>query len=193
MDENLIPWVHAAQGGDREALQALIAAMYPAYSQYLRRRVWDSPLEDDVVDDLAQEVSVRIVLHLTDFHGSSSRELHGWALSIARNALLDELRRRRRERLAWQRDPVLRGNAVDALPDSDAPASPGLHAAAVAAYGRLPEVTCEILWMRLMEGATWEEIGDALHLASRSATKRRAERALRRIARDLSRGAAVQA
>ncbi len=82
--------VAAAQGGDRDALDALLRRHYDLVHAVCRRIAGGT--RD--ADDAAQEAMIGIVRGLPRFDGRSS--VSTWMYRIATNAALDELRRRRR-------------------------------------------------------------------------------------------------
>jgi len=82
--------VRAAQGGDREALDALLRRHYDRLYALCRRMTGDAA---DAAD-ACQEALMAIVRGLDGFDGRSA--FGTWAYRVTTNACLDELRRRRR-------------------------------------------------------------------------------------------------
>jgi RNA polymerase sigma-70 factor (ECF subfamily) len=82
--------VHAAQGGDRAALDTLLRRHYDRLYALCRRMTGD----DADAADACQEALMAIVRGLPGFDGRSA--FGTWAYRVATNACLDELRRRRR-------------------------------------------------------------------------------------------------
>ena len=80
----------AAQGGDREALDALLRRHYDRVYALCRRVAGN----DADALDAAQEALIAIVRGLHRFDGRAS--FTTWTYRVATNACLDELRRRRR-------------------------------------------------------------------------------------------------
>jgi RNA polymerase sigma-70 factor (ECF subfamily) len=98
--------VSAARGGDRRAMERLLARHLDRIHAVCRRVVGG----DRDADDAAQEAMIRIVRGLGSFDGRSS--FSTWSHRIATNAALDELRRRaRRPALHVVRDDHLGGGA----------------------------------------------------------------------------------
>jgi RNA polymerase sigma-70 factor (ECF subfamily) len=91
--------VLAAQGGDRAALEQLLARHYDRIHAICRRVIGGA--RD--ADDAAQEAMIRIVRGLDAFDGRSA--FSTWSHRVATNTALDELRRRaRRPQLQLVRD-----------------------------------------------------------------------------------------
>jgi RNA polymerase sigma-70 factor (ECF subfamily) len=87
----------AAKDGDRWALDQLIEATYDQVWRLCAKLV-----DEQCADDLAQDAFVRAVRALPKFRGESTART--WLLAIARNACMDELRARTRQR---RRDDVI--------------------------------------------------------------------------------------
>lgn len=82
--------VEAAQGGDGQALDALLRRHYPRLHLTCSRILFDRA----DADDAAQNAMISIVRGLDSFDGRSA--FSTWAYRIATNAALDEVRRRSR-------------------------------------------------------------------------------------------------
>jgi RNA polymerase sigma-70 factor (ECF subfamily) len=82
--------VAAAQGGDRDALEALLRSQYDRLFAVCRRLTGN----DADASDATQEALISLVRGLPRFDGRS--RFATWAYRIAVNASLDELRRRSR-------------------------------------------------------------------------------------------------
>ncbi len=78
-----------AQAGHGWAFEALFAWLGPPIAGYLRARRVDDP------DDLTNEVFLRAFRNIRTFRGDADR-YRSWMFTIARNVLLDDLRRARR-------------------------------------------------------------------------------------------------
>jgi len=146
--------VHAAQAGDRNALDQLLRRHYDRVHAVCRRIAGSS--RD--ADDACQEAMIKIVRNLPRFDGRSS--FGTWAYRIATNAALDELRRRRRR-------PGLSDDDVADRPDLDA-AAPIEQLAdrlllddAIAALGDEIRAT---LVLRDVANLDYGEIADALDI-----------------------------
>jgi RNA polymerase sigma-70 factor (ECF subfamily) len=80
-----------AKDGNRSALDQLVEATYEQVWRLCAKLV-----DDQSADDLAQDTFIRAVGALPNFRGEASART--WLLTIARNACMDELRTRTRQR-----------------------------------------------------------------------------------------------
>ncbi len=136
-------WMESAQDGDRDAYRALLEDIAPELGAFLRRRVRD---EYDA-EDLLQEVL--LTLHRARHTFDPSRPFDPWMYAIARNALIDHLRRSA-ARARWETAP---GD----LPERAAEAAPTLGEAHIEqALEGLPESQREAFRMLKLEGLSVE-------------------------------------
>jgi RNA polymerase sigma-70 factor (ECF subfamily) len=84
--------IEGARRGDDEALEELVAAVYPS----IRRWALVQTGEDAEADDLTQDVLIRMVRTISTFAGNSA--LGTWLYAMTRNAAIDRHRHRRRAR-----------------------------------------------------------------------------------------------
>jgi RNA polymerase sigma factor (sigma-70 family) len=160
---------------------------------FLRKRLGDPRLER-FVEDVLSEVLVRVFKHYQKCEASTERELVSWVLSIAHNESLRLLARRplKYALLLGDRDPSETGKGGGpgsgvAVPGYSGYATPpgrdqrsrGLRAL----LGVLEEVECSqpperglILYLKLVEDRSWQEIGEHLEISA-GAAKRRYQRA----------------
>lgn len=89
-DEVWRQWMRAAQGGDREAYEALLRALLPLLRRFTRRRVSDPEAAEDVVQD------VLLLIHRARHTYRPERAFAPWWRTIARNAAIDYYRKRGR-------------------------------------------------------------------------------------------------
>lgn len=95
MHEIDLALIRAAAGGDVAAFEQIVRAYQQPVWRFLRRLLGDPALAEDV----AQETFVRLWHRLDTF--SFDAKFSTWVFQIARNAGIDELRKReRRQRLA---------------------------------------------------------------------------------------------
>lgn len=137
----LVPWVTAAQRGDRDAFGILYEEMAPVVHGLLLARVRTFD-----VADLQQDVFALALQRLPSLLEPAA--FPGWLCSIARNTATDHLRRRRPE-------PVDGGRTPYAIAPHVADARRVLEAIRV-----LPEAYREPLVLRLVEGLTGPEIAE---------------------------------
>jgi RNA polymerase sigma-70 factor (ECF subfamily) len=165
-------WLKQAQGGDSEAFGRLYDELLTPVADYLTRRV-ASPQD---AEDLVATVFHRLLKNLARFDPSRGSAL-GWALTIARHALIDHLRQTREtvpvEDLAdvlagsWQ-DPLeglIRTEQADRI---------------LARLGEMPAATREMVALHYTQGLRLKDIGDLLGL-SEDAVKQRLSRARREL------------
>ena len=91
-------WMQAAQRGDSEAYECLLASLLAPLRGFVRRR----GVDDAAIEDVVQEIL--ILLHRARHTWRSERPFDPWLWAIARNATVDALRRQTRERS--RRDPA---------------------------------------------------------------------------------------
>lgn len=160
-----------SQRGDREAFRELYRALYGPVSRYLRRRV-PSPAD---TEELVGQVFFRLLESLDRIDPRKGTVLV-YALSIARNALVDEARRRA------GRVPE---EAASAVPDADAGPLERLMGAedverVRSELAKLPAETRELLMLRFGDGLRFAEIAQVLGL-SEAAVRQRTSRAVREL------------
>jgi len=177
----LLPWplrdawlsrlVVRSQRGDREAFRELYRALYPPVSRYLRRRVTNAA----DAEELENQVFFRLLESLGRLESRRGSVL-AYALSMARNALVDEARRR-----------------AGMVPEEAAVAVPDMRAGPLerlmgeedtervkAELARLPTETRELLMLRFADGLRFAEVAQVLGL-SEAAVRQRTSRAVREL------------
>jgi len=155
-----------AQAGDPAAFEAIFEAYHPRIVSYCYRLLGDV----ESAQDVAQDTFVKAYGALP--RTTAGLNLQAWLFTIATNAALSVLRRRRR--IAW-------------LPLLDHPAPPGGYgsveaisdrALLQAALDRLPRAQAAVLLLRLHYGLSYEELAP-LFGGSVGAVKTRLSRARR--------------
>jgi RNA polymerase sigma factor (sigma-70 family) len=148
--------IAAASAGDPEAIGALIQRHQATVYRFLLSRTADA----DRAADLTQDTFLKALRGLGSYRGESSFRV--WLLGIARNEFLGAVRkegRRREERLdaskveGWAQDP-------DPLPDARMESADSI-AKVRSMMARLPEKQRSSVWLRLHDGMTFREIGEA--------------------------------
>lgn len=160
-----------SQRGDREAFRDLYRALYEPVSRYLRRRV-PNPAE---AEDLMGQVFLRMLESL-DRIDPSKGTVFAYALSMARNALVDDARRRR---------GMVPEEAAAALPDLGAGPLDRLMGEEDSRrireeLARLPAETRELLMLRFGDGLRFAEIAQMMGL-NEAAVRQRTSRAVREL------------
>jgi RNA polymerase sigma-70 factor (ECF subfamily) len=131
-------------------------------------------------DEVAQEVWTRVWANLATFHGG---EFRPWLFQIARNLLVDRLRRRRADPLPDELDPIdRRARRPDSALDAREELQRLEHCLAL-----LPEQERELFNGRL-SGANYEELIEQLGLTVKEAY-RMFHRAKNRLQECVQRGA----
>jgi RNA polymerase sigma-70 factor (ECF subfamily) len=80
-------WVRAAQAGDREAFGLLYTRYAPEVARFIRRRVWDTAL----AEDLTSETFTRALRRLDTLRERRS-DPGAWLTTIARNLIADHVK-----------------------------------------------------------------------------------------------------
>lgn len=170
-----------ARAGSPAALNRLLHGIEAPVYRYLLTRLRAAPDAGDLALDLRQETLIRAAASLARCTFASDARVVAWALTIARNVLLDHLRAARGR--GEVRDDAGRAYAGAEWPPPDDGSPPRLlETFAAEALAEVPEDTAELLRLRLVAGRSWKEVGEALGVAE-SAAKRRFQRvqaALRR-------------
>lgn len=149
--------VRTAAEAEAEHIAALCAQFRPVLQRFFSKRV----KERDEVDDLVQDVFVRLVRKL---NVDGSQVAAGYVFQTAQSVLNDWLRRRQ-VRQATAHDE-LEGDlpdAADSTPERDLAGKQNL-ANATAAVLELPEVTRTIFVLRRLEGMRYQDIAKRLRM-----------------------------
>ena len=165
-------WMAAAQRGDADVYRRLLTELLPFVTDVVRGRVGDDPAAEDIVQE------VLLSIHTARHTYRPERPLEPWVRTIARNAVIDWVRRQARARA--------RQSEVDAAdlpaPDRDGPATP-LSPGMERALSSLPEAQREAVVMLKLEGLTVAEAAERAGTTP-GALKLRAHRGYRAL-RDL--------
>ncbi len=160
-----------SQRGDREAFRELYRALYEPVSRYIRRRVL-SPSE---AEDLVGQVFLRLLESL-DRIDPRKGGVFTYTLSMARNALVDEARRR---------VGLVPEEAAAAIPDAGTGPLERLMGEENTErvrleLARLPAETRELLMLRFGDGLRFAEIAQVMGL-NEAAVRQRTSRAVREL------------
>lgn len=180
LPESLTSLARCAQAGGARELDALLRRVEKPVYRYLVSRLAAAPDADDLARDLCQEALIRAMGALGRCTFESDGRLLAWVLTIARNVLLDHLRRARVR--PEVRADVLPTGAVAAASGDETPAAHLLETIAAHALAGVSDVTAELLRLRLVGGRSWKEVAMALGIAETAAKRRfqRAQATLRR-------------
>jgi RNA polymerase sigma-70 factor (ECF subfamily) len=138
--------IRAAKAGDLAAFEQLVRDHQQPVWRFLRRMLGDDALAEDV----AQETFIRLFRRLESYTFES--KFSTWLFQIARNAGIDELRRRERQTRV----------ATTAPPQLSPVAPPDVHAELEAAIASLPDDLREALLLVEVLGLRYREAGAAL-------------------------------
>jgi RNA polymerase sigma factor (sigma-70 family) len=155
--------VAGAQAGSPEAFEALFRRYRDRIASYVRASVRDEGRTEDLVQEIffAAHSSLSALEHPAAFRS--------WLYQIARNACLDEVRRRSRQEdliLGWEEFPPPDERIVIHNHDADRALSQKEELANLTqALDGLPESQHEALVLRELEGMSYDEIGRRMRLS----------------------------
>lgn len=177
-----------AIAGDDRALHQLLCLIHPRITRYLGRCLSGTAAQSHI-EDVALDTLIRITEALRSCTARSDGQLMAWVMTTARHLAIDLLRTQYLRFAALElveeiaEDPAsAAGGACDDRPEDEQLLSTIVHRA----YSGLAGSTQELLWMRLVEGASWGEIADSMD-STPSAVKRRFQRAQHRLQREVRR------
>jgi len=175
-DVELVERVLAREPAAIEALADRMARIPSFLSAINSRR--GSLLSRHDLDDLAQDVVIRVWNKLEHFHGRGS--LDSWMYRFALLEFMNELRKKSRAPRAAPGPPQL-----EQLEQPDRPTPPGLDEL-VQHLASLPDEEAEVIEMHHFDGARFAAIGEALGIP-RGTAKTRYYRGLTRLREKLER------
>ena len=150
-----------AQRGDAEAFAALYVRYFDWVYSYLRMTLRDR----HDAEDLAQQVFLKVFAHLDSYEVGPERSFRPWLFRIARNQLIDHVRKERPalledpERIADPHGRSARGADVETLQSTLAWMSDSEVALFIE---RLPLAQRQVITLRYMIGLTPEEVAEVL-------------------------------
>jgi RNA polymerase sigma-70 factor (ECF subfamily) len=165
-------WVKSARAGDEQALVRLYEELHPPVASYLRQR---APQPADA-EDLVSQVFHRVLANLDRFDPGRGSVL-GWALTMARHALIDHLRRSRDTVPVEAMADLLAGTTPDPLDGLIRTEQADRVRAAIA---ELPGETRELLALHYGQDLRLRDIGALMGL-SEAAVKQRLSRLRREL------------
>jgi RNA polymerase sigma-70 factor, ECF subfamily len=150
-----------AQRGDAEAFAALYVRHFNQVYSYLRMALRDR----HDAEDLAQQVFLKAFAHLNSYEVRPDRSFRPWLFRIARNQLIDHVRKERPalledpERVADRQTRWAEGADVETLQSTLA----WLSDSEVTLFiERLPLAQRQVITLRYMIGLTVDEVADVL-------------------------------
>jgi len=179
MTDDEARWIARARSGDAGAFRHLVDANAGALFRVCARITGDRAIAEDAV----QEAFLNAFRHLADFDGRAA--FSTWLYSIAVNAALAQVRKRRHVEVAWPgRDDGDDTTLPDATDDSP---TPDRHAMSAeirrdieAELARMTPIERTAFVLRHQEGRSLEEISAALSL-NVSGAKQAIFRAVRKL------------
>lgn len=175
--------VECVQSGQDRAFNELMARYKKPILNFVYRMTGDA----HAAEDIAQDVFVRCYRNLPKFTFRPGTKFSTWLFQLARNAALDELRRRSREKFQpletiGEKVPMIGKDPADLSNLSD------LSAAIAAAVGQLPEDQRTALILSEYHGQSHAEIAAVMDCSEKSVESRlyRAKRELREKLRHLT-------
>lgn len=118
-DEAEIPELIAkAKAGDRAAKARLIVAIKPQLDEWSAQLVQRGAIGIERPSDIAQDVALQAFDKLSEFRGSSAKELWGWLRTSLERRVAGAVRKSRRKRRDATRSEALRDSLLDTLPAS---------------------------------------------------------------------------
>ena len=184
-----LSFVRDAQSGDQRALERLFHRIRPNIAVFVASQLPKSEL--DSVEDVTQETLVSAFRQLDRIEIRERLELYSWLRTLAKNRILDHLRRKGSQR----RSPPGQMESVHDLIE-ERRASPPTEVSirderdrVARAIAQLDERHREALVLRDFSGASWEEVAQSLGLQRADAARSLVLRARQRL-RDYLAGAA---
>ena len=166
--------IERIRDGDRLALQELLLRNYDWLQRYLVGMIPSNQRNCIAIDDLMQEVYLRIFRSIDRFRVEGRSQLFSWLQTIGRNTLFDESRKQARSARVIQ-NPSLNDTAADSIdslisqivPDDDARVTHLIQAnelkhAFWIAMGSLPEDYSRVLRMLYIDGISIDEAANRL-------------------------------
>lgn len=146
----------SAIGGRASALAALVERYQGLVFRFLLSKTGDS----DLASDLTQETFLKALRGLKSYRGQGAFRV--WLLGIARNEFLSDLRRRSRRREDRLDGSVTALRMVDPTPLVEQQFAVDEAAERVSRLiAQLPEKQRTSVWLRLYDGLSFREIGEA--------------------------------
>ena len=182
--ESTFHLIERARAGDQAAIDRLFARHLKPLQRWARGRLpgWARDMTD--TDDLVQNALLQTFKRIESFEPRRVGALQAYLRQAVQNAILDELRRRSR------RPEVVNVDDVP-LVSEQSPLEDAIGREAVERYeralGRLRPEEREAVIAKVEMGLSYEELAEALAKPSPDAARKAAQRALVRLAEEMSR------
>jgi RNA polymerase sigma-70 factor (ECF subfamily) len=153
-DEQLIQWV---ADGDPSCLATLFERHHLSVYRYFMQMLRDRAL----CEDLVQDVFLKVLRRARTFRGNGS--FRGWLYNIARNVVLDELRKSRRQDIDALDEETMNEQLADHRSAEQDAAGQQKVTRVLQALAHLPAAAQEVIWLGRFEFDNYEELGQALN------------------------------
>ncbi len=185
-----------ARAGDADAFETLVAVYWPVAERVARGLLGDAQLAQDVAQEVFADIYMQRERYTPRFFdddsdaenqgrdtdsGRNPDPFHTYVAAIARHKSIDALRKRGRVPAEWAE-----ADARDARTPESALIDRMFHGALYAAVEHLPEAQRRMLTAYALEGRSYREIAEELHLsvAQVKITLHRIRKGLRRVRDD---------
>jgi len=187
-----------AQQGDTDARDELLLRLAPSITRYVRSRLGRPLVPSDLLDDIRQEALADLARGFGGCLARTDAQLVTWAKTVTWHAAVDYLAAPRSGVQLLRGGVELDGQAVDAAIEQPIDLEPAfpldargdargvLYRIAVDAQRDLSPSLPPLLWYRLIQGDSWEEIGARFGTTAAGA-KRRFQRACGALRRAVAR------
>lgn len=152
-------FARAASTGDRQACEDLMTELHPPLLRYCRSRLRNA-VDANAAEDLVQDTLIGVLRALPTFDHDAGSPFLGFAFRVARNKVVDTVRRGRISRIDLTDDVPETTATVDG-PDELA-IQAERNVMIVKLMGRLPERHREVLRLRLVVGLSAVETAEIL-------------------------------
>lgn len=144
--------------GDTDAFAELVNRYEPKLRRYARRFL----ARDDAIDDLVQDVFIKVYTNLQSFN--TTQRFSPWVYRIAHNTFVNEIRRQQRWQFDWfAADTVLPQLSAPETSDAETLATE-LNEEVASVLRELPPKYREVIVLYYFESLTYQEIADVLKI-----------------------------
>lgn len=181
-DPVLVPLLRRAASGDESSLTALLTRLHVVVSRFIRRRMNYDVAAEPFVEDATIEALVKIADRYSTCRAETDAQIVAWALTIARNVSIDLLRQ---GLLHYGAAAVCIEASLTSAVESTSEVSEAtalLLQVQRDVQDLLAEDLQRLLWLHLVEGASWADVAVELNTTAAGA-KRRYQRAQERMRR----------
>jgi RNA polymerase sigma factor (sigma-70 family) len=182
--ESTVDLVARVKGGDRDALDRLLARVLPPLRRWARGRLPRSKRDLMDTDDLVQETAIRAVKRLDSFESRRDGALQAYLRQAVMNRIRDEIRHKGRIPVATELDENEHNRDASPLDAAIGREAVDRYEAALA---RLRPEDREAIIARVEMDWNYEQAAQALGKPSAGAARVAISRALVRLAEEMNR------